>query len=314
MFHLDRKRKNMNEAAAFSPCHITGFFRICDQEDDALHAGSLGAGVALSRGIETRVTAREAKKDSIRVAINGVPRKNAPVSRHVARSLLTRTSKGRRFVIEIDHRVPMPIGAGFGTSGAAALGLSLALNRLLDLRLSRIEAAQIAHAAEVECRTGLGTVIAETYGGLELRVKPGAPGIGELSRIPVSENIVIACLVFGPLSTRKLLSDTRVRIRVNEMGGRFIEELRQKPDVSSFLRLSRRFAEHVGLINERLKKVLEATDKKGFVCSMPMFGESVFTLTDRESVQDILDIFDQHSEGGKTIVSEIDFRGARELN
>ena len=69
------------------------------------------------------------------------------------------------FEIIVEHHVEVPLGAGFGTSGAAALSLALALNEALSLGLSKIEAAQLAHVAEVECKTGLGTVIAETFGG-----------------------------------------------------------------------------------------------------------------------------------------------------
>jgi len=79
----------------------------------------------------------------------------------------------RKFEIIIKHSINVPIGAGFGTSGAAALSLALALNEVFDLGMSKIEAAQLAHIAEVECKTGLGTVAAETFGGLEIRVKPG---------------------------------------------------------------------------------------------------------------------------------------------
>jgi predicted sugar kinase len=59
--------------------------------------------------------------------------------------------------------------------------------------------------------------------------------------------------------------------------------------------------------------VLEATDKEGFVCSMTMFGESVFTLTKREQLRDLLGIFDEKGKGGEIIVSDVDFEGARLL-
>lgn len=304
----------MNEATAFSPCHITGFFSICDQVADPLHTGSLGAGVALSQGIETTVRIEEADKNSVTVAINGVPQKRAFVSEYVAHSLLSRRNSDRKLGLKIDHCVQMPVGAGFGTSGAAALGLSLALAQIIDPEVTRIEAAQVAHVAEVECKTGLGTVIAEAYGGLEMRTKAGAPGIGKVRRIPVPRSSVIACLAFGPLPTSKFLSDHMTRKRVNELGSKFTEELKKESEPSNFLKLSRRFAEHVGLISERMRKVLVATDREGFVCSMPMFGESIFTLTDRESLQDLLDLFDKNSMGGKIIASNIDFEGARLLN
>jgi pantoate kinase len=207
----------------------------------------------------------------------------------------------------------MSIGAGFGTSGAAALSLALALNETFELGMSKMEAAQIAHIAEVECKTGLGTVIAETYGGIEIRTKPGAPGIGEVRHIQAKKDMIVACLSFGPLSTRKFLTDEAVRKRINEFGGKLVDRLVEEPSVTNFMKLSRQFAENVGLITDKLRGVLKASDKAGFVCSMPMFGESIFTITEKDSLPKLLKIFEKHGSGGKTIISEIDFEGARLL-
>ena len=79
------------------------------------------------------------------------------------------------------------------------------------------------------------------------------------------------------------------------------------------MKFSRQFAEQVGVITEKVREVLDATDKTGSVCSMPMFGESVFTLIERESLPEILKIFGKFDKEGKVVVSEIDFEGARLL-
>jgi mevalonate kinase len=57
------------------------------------------------------------------------------------------------FEVTVDHHLEVPIGAGFGTSGAAALSLALALNNIFGLGMSKAEAAQIAHVAEIKCKT-----------------------------------------------------------------------------------------------------------------------------------------------------------------
>jgi len=215
--------------------------------------------------------------------------------------------------IVVEHQVDMPIGAGFGTSGAAALSLALALNEAFKLGITKMEAAQIAHGAEVECKTGLGTVIAETFGGIEIRTKPGAPGIGEIRHIPAEKDMVVTCLSFGPLSTRKFLTDEAVRKRINEFGGKLLDRLVEEPSVANFMKFSRQFAEHVGLISDKLRSVLKATDEAGFVCSMPMFGESIFTIIKKDALPELLKIFDEHNPSGKTIVSGIDSEGARLL-
>jgi len=301
----------MKEAAAFAPCHITGFFQILDQPTNLLHAGSKGAGVSLSRGVKTIVKIRKAMKDSLQVKINGFASSSAEVSKHVVDAFLSRFKQMENFQIIVEHHVDVPIEAGFGSSGAAALSLALALNDVFGLGMSRIEAAQIAHVAEVECKTGLGTVIAEAFGGVEVRVRPGAPGIGEIKNVPVPEDYVVACLTFGPLPTKKFLKDEETRKRVNEFGGKLVDKLIEEPDVTNFMNFSRQFAEHVGLITEKTRRILHAADNANFVCSMPMFGEAAFTLMKQESLEELLKIFRKHGQDGKIIVSEIDFEGAR---
>jgi pantoate kinase len=179
--------------------------------------------------------------------------------------------------------------------------------------MSKTEAAQLAHVAEIKCKTGLGTVIAETYGGLEVRVQPGAPGIGEIKNIPVPEDIVVACASFAPLSTRKFLYEEETRERVNDVGGKLVDKLIEEPDYLNFMRLSRQFAEHVGLITVRMRKVLKETDGANFVCSMSMFGETLFTLAERKSLERLLKIFDKYFPKEKIVVSEINIGGARLL-
>jgi pantoate kinase len=301
----------MEEARAFAPCHITGFFQIFDETVRTLDAGSRGAGVSLSRGVETLVKVKRSAKNCSQVSINGIASESAIVSEHVLNTFSSRFNEMENLETIVDHYVQVPLGAGFGTSGAAALSLALAFNEAHGLGLSKIEAAQIAHVAEVECKTGLGTVIAETFGGAEIRVKPGAPGIGEIEHVRVPKDTVVACLVFGPLSTKKLLSDQETRKRVNELGGKLVDRLVKEPNIANFMKLSRQFAEHVGLITSKIRKALNLADGTGSVCSMPMFGESVFTLAHGESLGELVKIFREGGSGGRVLVSDVDFEGAR---
>ena len=153
------ERINMRETRAFAPCHITGFFQIFDYSPQPLLIGSRGAGVSLTKGVETKVRVESASKSSIEIMINGDSTQHFEVSEHVARAALSLykgsfPTKNARLTVE--HKTDVPVGAGFGSSGAAALSLAFALNQALGLNLSRIEAAQLAHIADAECKTGLG--------------------------------------------------------------------------------------------------------------------------------------------------------------
>jgi pantoate kinase len=303
---------NLKEAKAFSPAHITGFFQICDQSNDPLLKGSRGAGVSITQGVTTKVQVEKSAKASIKIAINGNTTNSALVSEHVANAFLSFAGEG--YKIHVEHEVEVPIGCGFGSSGAGALSLALALNEVFNLNLSRLETAQIAHVAEVECQTGLGTVIAETFGGLEIRVKPGAPGVGQIESIPIRDNHVVTCLCFGSIPTRKILASRTSRRRINQFGRDLVDELVRHPTTRNFMEFSRKFAEHVRLISKRLRAVLKETDSVGLTCSMAMIGETVFSIVRRDQAEEIQQIFSKYAPSERSvIVAEIDFKGARVL-
>jgi len=302
----------MKEFTAFSPGHITGLFQICDEAEEPLLKGSRGAGVSITRGVLTKVRIERSPKTSFEIRINGNGVKPAKVSECVINALLPAAEGNYRILV--DHNINVPIGSGFGSSGAGALSLALALNEALRPGLSHVEAAQVAHIAEVKCRTGLGTVIAETFGGLEIREKPGAPGVGEVKHIPIDDDYVVACLKFGPMSTKEALTDERLRQQINDLGGKLVDELIARPKPANFMNFSRSFAEGVGLISKRTRKVLEETDVRDLACSMTVFGECLFSLVRRDAVKELLEIFRRHAlSEDSIIVAEIDHEGARLL-
>lgn len=249
-----------------------------------------------------------------RIRINGRIAKRAAVSQHVIDAFrdLAGNPNGR---IEADHEVALPIGSGFGTSGAGALSLALALNEALELGLPPVKAAQIAHVAELDCHTGMGTVIAETVGGIEIRVRPGAPGIGEVRTLPQSPDYVVLCLPFGPLPTPKFLTDDRARQRINERGGLLTDALLNHPTVPNLLAYSRGFAEHIELITERVRRVLQDADQSGVTCSTAIFGESIFTLVTKDDKPEVQATLGAHEgKSRQLLVMDVDCHGARLLD
>jgi pantoate kinase len=244
--------------------------------------------------------------------INGVISESAIVSKSVLNRCLSLVRGS--FDVLVRHDVGVPIGSGFGSSGAGALSLALALNEVLDFDLSSIELAQIAHIAEVECKTGLGSVIAETVGGLEIRMLPGAPGIGEIKKIPVGNDYLVACLHFGPIHTSKILRNEEICKRINFFGKKMVNELASYPSSENFMILSREFTNSIGLASERVAKVLRETKNFGLICSMAMFGECVFSLAKQDKIEELIRLFQKYSsQEYDIIVTKIDHEGARLL-
>ncbi len=303
----------MREWTAFSPGHVTGIFQIRDQPEEPLRKGSWGAGVSIAKGVTTRVRVKDSARNSFQIRINGKSTKSAKVSEYVINSFLSDVKESYQIIV--DHNVEMPIGSGFGSSGAGALSLALTLNEALGRGLSRIEACQAAHIAEVKCKTGLGTVIAEASGGIEMRTRAGGPGVGEVRNITVSEDHLVTFLSLGPISTRKILTDEKLRQQINRVGRKLLDQLMVEPKPHVFMGLSRQFAEQTGLISPRVRRVLKEADGEGVTCSMAMLGESVFSLVKRNEHTRLLKIFQKYSSSEENVmVSEIDLQGARLLD
>jgi len=250
------------EATAFVPGHVTGFFS-SHPDDDPTKAGSRGAGLALTDGVE--VTARRA--DDPDVTLDG-----ERVEIDAVGVVLDALSARDRVAVEVAS--DLPLGTGFGVSGAAALGTALAGNAVLERNLSENELVTVAHGAEVQAGTGLGDVVAQARGGVPVRLEPGAPGHGYLDGVPARGRVEY--LAFGELSTESVLSgDTD---RLTAAGREALSRLVAEPTLPRFMYASRRFAREAGLLTERVRETVREVSEAGGEASMAMLGETVFAL------------------------------------
>lgn len=298
----------MGICTTFAPGHLTGLFQICDQAADPLQRGARGSGASLDLGVYTKVTAEPANSMSWRVKINGIETDGAFVSENVLQKFFKRM---RPHAITIEHTVETPAIAGFGSSGGGALSLALALNEATSAGLTSLEAAQIAHVAEIECKTGLGSVFAAVRGGFGVLTKPGAPGVGDSISYPDQKSLRVVYLYFGPIPTKEALSNPALRAKINEMGGRFVDELSKKPTHEKFMRLSRQFTEHVGLVTPRLRAVFDRMDAEGYTFTMAMFGDVAFSVMEKNRALEAAGLLEKYFPGSEPVVVGIDGVGAR---
>ena len=140
--------------------------------------------------------------------------------------------------IEINVFSEVPLGFGYGMSGAISLAYAIALHELYNVKL--IDALIKAHESEVLTNNGLGDLISEYYGGgLIYRKKPGAPGYGEVEKISVQWDKICS----KPLrreSTERLIKSK------NENALQYITEFLHFPSLQKFFQLSEKFAEELG--------------------------------------------------------------------
>jgi len=272
--------------------------------------GSTGAGFSIKEGVTTKViiSPRTNQKSKFRISTKGFQSDKTDVSEFVL-SEFTKLGNFEDIFFDIEHQISIPVGYGLGSSGAVALSLSYALDQVLETKLDRMNIGKIAHNAEINCKTGLGDVLASYYGGFEIRIKPGAPGIGQVEKID-AENISIVMICFSPISTHKFIQEQLSKI--NGLGGKMVKKLLESKDYNNFQDMSLEFAKYVNVMTPRMEKLIEELSLNGIKSGIALFGETVFSMVPKEFEDKVLEIVKKYPEG-KIITSQLDVQGARVL-
>ena len=283
--------------SVYAPSAVSSFFEICDLEPDGskimdvLRIGSRGGGFVIARGNTTKAqTGDSIKADS--VLING---KLTPEARTTFKVVeLMRREHGFRHV-KITHRIEPPVGSGFGTSGAGAVGTVIALSDLFDLHLTLSQASGFAHRAEVESITGLGTVISiiSGSGAVGLVTEPGSYSIGRVDALLADYNdYTLVCAWFGSIEKSTVLLAEERRGKVNEYGRQTLDAVLRERTPESLLRHSRRFAELTGIATPEILELSDKAVELGAIgATQNMIGNAVHCLVPKKIRRRFLDSF-----------------------
>lgn len=286
------------KAISFAPGHISGFFEPIYRGNDADRSGSRGSGINVSLGAFSDIHTENSLKQSINVYINN-KLSTAPVTKLAVKRLIEDTP----LKIIIKTKLDLPIGQGFGMSGAGALSATTALAKVL--KIPKEQAIKTSHFAEVYLRTGLGDVIASSFGGIEIRREAGLPPWGMIEHIPGKYEIVL-CVIGDKIDTRKILADP-IKIKEISSYGRFCtKKIIENPSVENLFSLSQMFTIKTRLADKKILKAIESANHHG-MASMCMLGNSVFAIGDTNKLNETLLAF------GKTYICTVDKFGAQVL-
>ncbi|MFW5911261.1 MAG: GHMP kinase [Halolamina sp.] len=237
---------------AFAPASVTAVFA-----PDETTSGARGASVALTDGVTVSVD----DADSSSVSVDGTPTEFEPVT-----GVLDRIGVDAR----VDVRPDVPIGAGFGASGAATLATAIAANELYELALPRGRLVEHSRAAEVAAGTGLGDVYIQDVGGLVYNLGDGR------RRVETEEPVEYAS--YGGLSTAEALADEALMTRITEEAGTVLDTLPDPPTLRDVIQRSWPFARALGLPTERVIADVERVEAAGGAATMAMLGETVVAV------------------------------------
>ena len=185
-------------------------------------------------------------------------------------------------------RHDLPLGSGFGISGASALAACMELEKNLDL------CVKASHQAEVEFRTGLGDVVAiaesirtSVFPSIVVRQTPGYGG--ETQSFPILEKFAV-CVSGVGRDTSKIITDEKWIEIINSaaLGIQIV-----KPNIRSSIKIGRLFTENSGLVNDNISQILDEMPI-GSVSSVAHLGTSIVaTSEDMEALVEKLNEFGQ---------------------
>lgn len=176
----------------------------------------------------------------------------------------------------VDVRPEVPLGHGFGASGAATLATALAADAVFDLGRSHRALVEAAHRAELAAGTGRGDVFIQDRGGL---LWSGADGS---RRTEPDDPIEYATA--GGISTSEMLADEAFMDAARQCGSRHLEQLSDPPTLRELAERSRSYAEETGITTAFVEREIEHVEAAGGAAGMALFGETVFAV----DVKDVL--------------------------
>ncbi len=250
---------------AFAPANISLVFKAYKRKNPRM-SGSWGVGFTLTEGVVVEVE----KALKTQILFNG-----AQIHMPTISDVLQSITK-EKILLRIETK--LPLGCGFGISGATALAAAYAINKLLQLQIPKEELAAIAHTAEVRNKTGLGDVTNQFFGGFLFKGKPSS--FFSVTQIPFTKKVVY-CRVFGALSTKGVLKDRVLLQKINKVATKKLLAIKNILDkktlfLEDIFSISKQFVVESGLLkNGEVKKTIEEIEKKGGHATMIILGNAV---------------------------------------
>jgi len=315
--------EKLHKVEVWVPHRISGFFQMMDPKEkvtqtDLTRIGSRGGGPALTAFGKTKITILNKDEENgkipkinFKVLINGKDNTTkAKTSCSVVNHMVHLLPKN--FNLLIEHNFDLPIGAGFGSSGAGALGIAFGLNALFQLDLTPLEAAKFAHIAEVENNTGLGTVGGQFVGGLSIMTEPGYPF--QYKKIEIPENIEIVLGSWGSINTKSILTNPSYKQLIHQVGKEAMKKMNEQFSLENYMKVCKFFIKEADLLERLnlpiLKNLIKSLEKLQIIgASMTQLGKSVFCICEKHISPQVVEIFNQFNPTFVTKIVNICYNG-----
>ncbi|ELY27425.1 kinase, sugar kinase superfamily protein [Halogeometricum borinquense DSM 11551] len=245
---------------AYAPGSVTTVF--VPQSDP--EEGSLGVSFAVEDGVHATVK----PTDETVIRLDGTVTSFEPVA-----GVLDSIGVTADVSLEAD----IPVGCGFGASGAATLATALAAADVFDLELSREDVLTAAHRAEVAAGTGLGDVFVQEQGGLVWNTGDGRDRTERDDRIEYTST--------GGIATQDVLRDEGAITKVADAGTEALSTFHPGDSLQAWFNASWAFAKRTELPTQSVEQTVERVLDNDGAATMAMVGETVLAT----GVEGVLD-------------------------
>ncbi len=171
----------------------------------------------------------------------------------------------------------LPLGFGFGISGASSLACAFALNRFFNLRKAKTDLISIAHSAEIAHHTGLGSVGTQSVGGLLLKTSPGISF--KYRRFPFTGRKIYS-IAIDKLETPAILLNKKILKEVNQAADRAILRIKKADNLSfvNLIDIAYQFCLESHLLHNRVTQdIIQEIRKERGVATMAILGQNVIS-------------------------------------
>ena len=218
----------------------------------------MGVSFAIDDGVDATIS----HSTETTVLLNGEPTVFEPVE-----GLLRRLNVSA----EVSLTASVPVGYGFGASGAATLATALAANDVFDLGRTREEL--------LEAGTGLGDVFVQAHGGLVWNNRDG-------DGVQCSEwTGRVEYTALDGIATSEILGDDQTLKRIRDHGRDSLSRFSPTESLHELFDLSWEFAQRTELATDQVANDVRRVERAGGAASMAMVGETVIAT----GVQDVLE-------------------------
>ncbi len=172
----------------------------------------------------------------------------------------------------IKNYFKLPISQGFATSSSGTLAALIALKEALGIDVDHGIIINLAHISEIMCKTGLGSVISQVYGGITIRKSPGSLKYCNVEKL-TSDKYLIFYIVGREIKTRELL---RHRVTNYQLGKVLLKIFLKNKSLRTYIKLSRRFIFELKVHDIETLRLLKRYEEFTANC----FGNVIYTITD----------------------------------